>query len=158
MKNIPMKNMFLLFLSIAFLSCNGPKNITNQEKDTTSFLNNQWKLTSITCASLDGISEKQIPFIEINTETKTFSGNDGCNQISGTITLLNNSEISFGSIMGTKMACMDMKIPDQFHKSLAEVKSYKTLNVHRVGGAGAKSETKLILYNEENESVLSFTN
>lgn len=158
MKYCSMKNILFLFISIILISCNGPKKGAKQEQDLTASLNAQWTLTFLTGTSLDGLSEGQIPYLVINNTEKTFSGKDGCNQISGTITILDNSKISFGPIMGTKMACMDMRIPNKFHTELVEVKSYARIDSDQMGGGdGSRSGKHLNFYNDQNKQIMSFT-
>ncbi|WP_340114632.1 META domain-containing protein [Maribellus mangrovi] len=73
--------------------------------------------------------EGKAPRLEINSTELTVSGTDGCNNISGKISTLTNSELVFGMLVGTKKMCMDMNIPDKFNKLIPQVRGYKITNM-----------------------------
>lgn len=66
---------------------------------------------------------KQV-FIVFNLDENSMSGSDGCNQMSGRVEI-NNSKISFGPIMATKMYCVDVIIDKIFQANLHKVNKYK---------------------------------
>ena len=107
-------------------------------------------------ASIKGDNQQSIPYIEFHIAEKTFNGKDGCNMISGSIEELSDKSIKFGPIMATKMACMDMTIPDLFHQKMMEVRSYDGQE-HVHPGTEKKNEGTLSFYNEEGERILAFT-
>lgn len=82
--------------------------------------------------------------LELNAASRTVMGSAPCNQYSGTITELTTTDISFGPIMATKMACQQLSTERMFFQRLAAVKSYerKKLLLHLKGKDG---ESLLIL-------------
>jgi len=68
--------------------------------------------------------QKRLLF-EFSVSTNSYSGNNGCNQISGKMDILTNTEIEFGPIMSTKMACENMKIPDRINELIFKVELYE---------------------------------
>ncbi|WP_167619582.1 META domain-containing protein [Maribellus sediminis] len=81
---------------------------------------------------VDGVAvsdQDNAPRLEINSTELTVSGTDGCNNITGKITTLTNTELVFGTLAGTKKMCMDMNIPDKFNKLIQKVHAYKIANL-----------------------------
>lgn len=70
----------------------------------------------------DGFS---LPQLEINVGEMRYMGNDACNSYNGGIIELDDQTIRFGIAAGTRMMCMDMKIPDLFNTSLPEVLTWE---------------------------------
>ncbi len=62
--------------------------------------------------------------ITIDSKKGKFTGHDGCNTIFGDVTV-EGEAISFTNIVGTLMACIDMKQSEQFSKNLMEVNRFK---------------------------------
>mgnify|MGYP000385306254 FL=1 len=67
---------------------------------------------------------KRHPTLEIFVVEKRVAGNDGCNQIFWGIDTLTATELKFGMLAGTKMACSDMELADAFGKALGMVEHY----------------------------------
>ncbi|WP_163714404.1 META domain-containing protein [Mangrovibacterium lignilyticum] len=82
------------------------------------------------------------PRLEINSSTMKAIGNDGCNNFNGKITLLTNTELTFGPIAGTRKMCPEMSIPDKFNGALSLTRSYKISNL------------KLTLLNEQDKALM----
>lgn len=149
-----MKNLTIIIIALIMVSCGSPKAIVEENKVADSLLNNEWQLMSI---HGEAIGETQkIPQIKFQLEENRFSGNDGCNQISGSIVEINNTVIKFGPIMGTKMACMNMSVPDKFAVAMASVSSYRILIAEMMGGGPQKSIKYLELLNADDVIVLRF--
>ena len=136
------------------VSCGSQKGIVEENKAANSLLNNEWQLTSINGKAI-GETQKT-PQIKFQLEENRFSGNDGCNQISGSIEEINNKDIKFGPMMGTKMACMDMSVPDKFATAISSVTSYRILVANIMGGGDQKPSKYLELFNNEDAIVMRF--
>ena len=67
----------------------------------------------------------QRPQLEIHLRDMKIIGNDGCNNFSGSISSLDEEIISFGPVMGTRMFCQEMELPDGFNQQLNKVAAYK---------------------------------
>ena len=149
-----MKNLTIIIMALIMVSCGSQKDLVEENKDANATLNNEWKLLSINGATI-GETQK-IPQIKFQLEEKRFSGNDGCNQVSGSIEEINNRLIKFGPMMGTKMACMDMSVPDKFAAAIASVSSYRILVANIMGGGTQKSSKYLELLNTDDTIVMRF--
>lgn len=92
---------------ILLTSCHSSKkalDTTLKETGSNSSLNGSWQLQLLFASDN---TWPGAPFIDINMADKTFSGNSGCNSISGKFTI---SDSYFGfdkNIVSTKMACLD---------------------------------------------------
>jgi heat shock protein HslJ len=102
-----MKWLLVLLLFLAgILSCHTSKTSsgkTDSEKNTATHLNGNWQLQMLFAS--DSNWAKQ-PFININLNDKTFSGNSGCNSITGKFAVGTENYIAFDkNFISTKMAC-----------------------------------------------------
>ncbi|WP_207511199.1 META domain-containing protein [Longitalea luteola] len=134
---------FTLLFSIWVLSCNGsPGNnlptydSTKQEKqdtvvaqapqaqkDTTK-LGGLWFLQPVLTSDT---ATGKIPRLELNLETKRFTGNTGCNNMNGSFDFT-DSTLQFNQrIVTTKMACIGYN-ERAFLKNLLRTNSYKLQN------------------------------
>lgn len=91
-------------------------------------LNDIWALKKIR-QQIPKKTSKQI-VLEFNIKDKKFYGNDGCNQIFGALKRVTNTQIKFGLIAGTQMACKNMDISYEYVKGLENVRFYKRENLH----------------------------
>ncbi|MFV0589958.1 MAG: META domain-containing protein [Draconibacterium sp.] len=87
----------------------------------------------------------KLPSLEIHSADMQAMGSDGCNNFSGKITMLTNTELVFGPLAGTKKMCPDMQIPTKFNKMIPRVRSYKIANL------------KLTLLDDQGEVLAVFT-
>ena len=69
----------------------------------------------------------KIPFIRFNTVKRTFTGNNGCNSMSGSFTANNSSLVFSGSVITTKMLCTGYN-EKAFMDNLARANQYKIVN------------------------------
>lgn len=81
-------------------------NTCNQQKAAKqqigSIQDKRWSLVN-----MNGKVQEQSPiWLEFDTAMHRFSGNAGCNKVGGEYEL-EGSEITFGKVMSTRMACMD---------------------------------------------------
>ncbi|EAQ42448.1 META domain-containing protein [Polaribacter sp. MED152] len=109
--------------------------------DTKMRLNDLWALEAIEGKS---ILDTKAPTIEIQSKKMRLMGNDGCNNFSGEITTLTNTEFTVGRLRSTKKMCEDMTLSNRFNHLLNSVRSYRL------------SELKLSLIDELGNVVLVF--
>ena len=83
-----------------------------------------------------------LPQLEINVGEMRYMGSDVCNNFNGGIIELDDTTIIFGIAAGTRMMCMDMRIPDLFNASLPKVNTWEI------------KESKLKLLNEDGKEVM----
>ena len=117
--------------------------ILEKRQDLRLRINDIWIAIEIKGESLpseeDGFS---LPQLEINVGEMRYMGNDACNNYNGGIIELNDQSIRFGIAAGTRMMCMDMKIPDLFNTSLPEVLTWEI------------QENKLHLFDADGKEVM----
>ncbi len=118
--------------------------ILEKKKDKRLNVSDIWVLETLNGKNISIDSFRTLPQIELNIAEMRISGSDGCNNITGSISKMDNEILEFGMLSQTQMACPDMKTPMEFSKTLTETKSYK------------KVKTQLILLNKSGEEILVF--
>jgi len=113
--------------------------ILEKNQDMKMRINHTWTADHINGEPLAGQgSGTTLPRLQINVGEMRYMGSDGCNNFSGGIIELDEQSIRFGIAAGTRMMCEDMKIPDLFNTTLAEVKNWeiqeKKLHLFSAGG------------------------
>ena len=93
-----MKYLFTLFLSVAFIAC------THKLSPDASWSGRRWVLTEMKGVPVQLSGGRRDAYINFDVVEKKFTGNGGCNQISGSYTL-DKKDIHFGEVMSTKMSC-----------------------------------------------------
>lgn len=85
-----------------------------------------WKLVEINGQPVSAEGMNREPFIILkDDETKSVSGNGGCNGFFGSYELNDQtSRIKFSKMGSTMMACLNMEVESAFHKVLQEVDNY----------------------------------
>ncbi len=126
-----------IFLSGCSIKQEADKKIVYVYKRFT--MNGWWKLEI-----LNGNNINKPIKLFLNEKDKRFYGNDGCNNILGTLTKTSKSELLFGAVASTMMACEDMKTPLEYVKTLERVKSYKVLDPY------------IYMYDEDKKEILKF--
>ncbi len=151
-----MKNIAVLFITLIMVSCGSQKTITEDTEEGGLFLYNNWKLISMgedLIKAENFENPKQMPQIKFTETDSRFFGSDGCNSISGSVERTGETGLKFGPMMGTKMACMDMSIPDKFALTLAKVNSFQLISMMQQGG-GKKTPTHYLHLFDHNEILL----
>lgn len=141
-----MKILSITYCLIVFLlsiSCNSYKNSRIVKSKTT--LNNVWVLQSLNSNTYDRSSLKH-PLLEININEEKFYGNDGCNQIMGSIKEVTNKTIEFTNIAGTRMRCLNMESSNHYLSLLQKTRRFKIQN------------SKLTLLDSDKNILMSFSN
>lgn len=88
-------------------------------KDEAKTLDGNWEVTSIKEMS----NFKAPPNFIMNLKTMKVAGFSGCNRFFGSFKLENNN-LTFHSMGGTKMACPDFTVENLFITTIPEVKSF----------------------------------
>lgn len=92
-------------------------------------LHDFWMLHSLNGTPLNQQDTlRQQPALQFNLIKNRVSGNTGCNQLGGTVSVKNDS-LSFGQLVTTKMACEGtMELESQFLNALSEVNRFDFSN------------------------------
>ena len=72
------------------------------------------------------------PVLELYPEDRRVQGNDGCNQLMGSLAVVDDRRIEFGPLGGTKKMCRDMEIPGAFLRGLSATRSYRFEELHLI--------------------------
>ena len=140
-----MKKTLLFFISSTFLfsmiSCQSSKMAATSEKAAFSsdqLFSHQWYLTELNKEPVTrGIIKT--PFLTFEKgEVIRFSGTGGCNNIFGSIELLNGNGIKFSQVGSTKMACPNDQYETKFINMLSGVTNWSI------------ADASLILWNGKN--------
>lgn len=126
-----MKKIFLAFLGLILVSC-GTINLPtlNKNKENTSLKGSEWVL--------DDQNLSPNTHITLHIEEGKVSGNGGCNQYFGQLTM-DNAEQSFSvkSIGATRMHCENSSTENQYFNLLEKVDKFEvkdqTLELYKGG-------------------------
>lgn len=99
--------------------------VIEKNRDEKMRLNDIWALKAMNGEAIDSDNFQKQPVLEIHLNDMKILGNDGCNTMFGAIEKLDNKNISFGTIGGTKMACPNMKLSSKYTSALGKTKTYK---------------------------------
>lgn len=119
------------------------RKVISQEIDSRLRLNDHWLVTHINNKAIAAMDEEvEPPTFEINISRNEIMGKDGCNRFSGPINVLDNSTLSFGRMLSTRMACRRADVSNQFYNALETATNYQIEN------------NTLTFFNTEGNSVL----
>lgn len=103
----------------------------------------KWKLVELNGKAVKSKTGKDY-FINLDSKSGKFAANVGCNTISGTYFMKDETKLGFNKIMATKMACPNFNFESDFVKVLEKVDNYmiegKMLHFHKTKAALAKFE------------------
>jgi heat shock protein HslJ len=88
-------------------------------------LNDIWALKMMDGETIDAKNFQKQPVLEIHLNDMKIFGNDGCNNMFGSIEAFDEKYISFGALGGTKMACPNMELSSKYTTALGNTKTYK---------------------------------
>lgn len=80
-------------------------------------------------------------FMEFMPNEKRFSGNGGCNRITGNYILEKRSKIRFTDVVSTKMSCPDIAFENTFLETLSQVNRFEILDNNML----LKDDNKVLL-------------
>ena len=106
-----MKYLIILVMAIAGFDCS-PK-----LSPDSNWAGRRWILTEMKGVPVQLSGGRRDAYIHFEPTEKRFSGNGGCNEISGNYTL-DKHDIRFGEAMSTKMSCEDIAFENAFLSTL----------------------------------------
>jgi heat shock protein HslJ len=113
-----MKYLFTLIVLIAGVSC------THKLSPDANWSGRRWVLTEMKGVPVQLSGGRRDAYINFDPGAKTFTGNGGCNQISGGYRL-EKEKIHFGEVMSTKMSCDDIQFENTFLSTLNSIDHYE---------------------------------
>jgi heat shock protein HslJ len=117
-KGLTMKCLFSVLLLVGIASC------TPKLSPDSNWSGRRWVLTEMKGVPVQLSGGRRDAYINFDAAEKRFSGNGGCNQISGSYNL-EKKDIRFGEVISTKMSCQDIEFENTFLSSLNSVDRYE---------------------------------
>ena len=105
--------------------------------------NERWVLTELKEVPVQLSGTRRDAFFEFSPRDKRFSGNAGCNRVSGNYELKGKNKISFGEVTTTKMSCEDIAFETTFLATLNKVDRFER-------------RENTLLFKDGNEIVLKY--
>lgn len=99
--------------------------IIEQEVDMKLRLSDIWVMREVYGKPLNADVQRMRPILEINMAKQSISGNAPCNNYSGPIERVTETELVFGPIMATRRACEHLESEQMMIKALRETRTYK---------------------------------
>ena|SRR5689334_528661 len=113
-----MKYLFTLFVLIGCFGC------THKLSPDANWTGRRWVLTEMKGVPVQLSGGRRDAYINFDGAEKKFTGNGGCNQISGSYTL-DKKDIHFSEVMSTKMTCDDNQFENTFLSILNSIEHYE---------------------------------
>ena len=114
-----MKYLFTLtVLVVASASC------THKLSPDANWSGRRWVLTEMKGVPVQLSGGRRDAYINFDPIEKRFTGNGGCNQISGTYSL-DKKNMHFGEVISTKMSCPDIEFENTFLSVLNSIDHYE---------------------------------
>ncbi len=113
-----MKYAAILFFAVVSLHCS-PK-----LSPDAGWGRQRWVVVEMKGVPVQQSGSRRDAYINFEVIDKKFTGNGGCNQISGNYTLDKNT-IRFGEVISTKMSCVDIEFENVFMSTLSSIDRYE---------------------------------
>jgi len=113
-----MKYLFIVFTLVACLDC------TPKLSPDSNWTGRRWVLTEMKGVPVQLSGGRRDAYINFEAAEKRFTGNGGCNQVSGNYSL-DKKDIHFGEVISTKMSCEDIQFENTFLSALSNIDRYE---------------------------------
>jgi heat shock protein HslJ len=117
-KKNKMRYFFTLFILAACLGC------SPRLSPDSNWSGRRWVLTEMKGVPVQLSGGRRDAYINFEVAEKRFTGNGGCNQVSGNYSLNKNS-IHFSEVIATKMSCEDIAFENSFLSTLSSIDRYE---------------------------------
>jgi heat shock protein HslJ len=113
-----MKYLLVAFLACTLYSCS-PKLAADR-----GWMRQRWVVVEMKGVPVQQSGSRRDAYINFEVQDKRFTGNGGCNQISGNYTL-DGKEIRFTDVISTKMSCEDIEFENTFLSVLSGIDRFE---------------------------------
>jgi heat shock protein HslJ len=113
-----MKYLFILLLFVASASC------TPKLSPDSNWTGRRWVLTEMKGVPVQLSGGRRDAYLNFDAGEKKFTGNGGCNQVSGNYSL-DKKNIRFGEVISTKMSCPDIEFENTFLSTLSSIDRFE---------------------------------
>lgn len=86
--------------------------------------NQRWVLVEMKEVPVQQSGTRRDAFVEFSPSDKRFTGNGGCNRISGNYSIGKKNALHLGEVLSTKMSCDDINFETTFLSALSKVNRY----------------------------------
>jgi len=117
-EKVKMKYLFIVFTLVACLDC------TPKLSPDSNWVGRRWVLTEMKGVPVQLSGGRRDAYINFEAAEKRFTGNGGCNQVSGNYSL-DKKNIHFGEVISTKMSCEDIQFENTFLSTLNSIDHYE---------------------------------
>ena len=108
----------MCLLLVACLDC------TPKLSPDSNWAGRRWVLTEMKGVPVQLSGGRRDAYINFEAAEKRFTGNGGCNQVSGNYSL-DKKNIHFGEVISTKMSCEDIQFENTFISTLNSIDHYE---------------------------------
>src|SRR4051812_27427693 len=113
-----MKYLSILLLFVASASC------TPKLSPDSNWTGRRWVLTEMKGVPVQLSGGRRDASLNFDAGEKKFTGNGGCNQVSGNYSL-DKKNIRFGEVISTKMSCPDIEFENTFLSTLSSIDHFE---------------------------------
>lgn len=113
-----MRYLFILLIAVLTIDCS-PK-----LSPDAGWGQQNWVLVEMKGVPVQQSGGRRDAHLRFEVREKKFSGNGGCNQLSGNYTI-DKSDIRFSEVISTKMSCVDIDFENTFLSILNNIDRYE---------------------------------
>jgi heat shock protein HslJ len=84
----------------------------------------RWVLIDLKGVPVQQSGSNRDAFIEFSPSERRFTGNGGCNRLSGNYSIEKKGMVRFGEVISTKMSCADIAFETTFLQTLNDIDRY----------------------------------
>ncbi len=145
-----MQKAITVFFSLAavlfFTACHIAKPSTGTTSDvikgSKTLYQYKWELAELKGQAIPAGNIK-IPYIQFaKGQINKVTGNTGCNNLNGTVTVWGSNAIKFSPLATTRMACMDGKNETSFLEAIGQADNWIIVNNQLSLNSGSKNVAK----------------
>lgn len=133
-----MKKNLIIFGMAALIAAS----CTTTKKVSVTDINGEWTVEKINGTALNKETAENEVFLGFDTTKNAIYGCTGCNRLTGTFNVIDNS-IDLSKVGSTRMMCHDMTTETLMLQALQQVKTFKT-----------DKNTKLMLTDQNGKTVI----
>ena len=115
-----MKNIFFIFFAVILgINC------SHKLSPDHYWVDHRWVVTEMKQVPVQLSGTNRDAYLEFSATEKRFTGNGGCNRISGNYLPDKKSSIHFSEVLSTKMSCPDIAFENTFLALLNKTNRYE---------------------------------
>lgn len=96
---------------------------------TASLEGTRWRLTQLGNEPVILTGNQREPWMTLDAKARRITGHGGCNRISGSFER-DRSQLRFGAIASTRVACVDANYENEFFRALEATRAWRVMDTH----------------------------